>query len=68
MVSTFMIYAHQQSQSIYESILNSKDFSYKSAPMKDIDYENDILLEEDDECPFVYEESNVPKILTNEEI
>ena len=36
--------------------------------MNELDYENDILLEEDDECPFDYEESNMPNILSSEEI
>ena len=34
--------------------------------MKDIDNEHDILLEEDDE--FDYEESHMPKLLTNDDI
>ena len=36
--------------------------------MNELDYENDILLEEDDECPVDYEESNMPNILSSEEI
>ena len=68
MVTWMMVFANEKSQEMYSKLVGGKDFSYRSTPMNDFDYENDILLEEDDECPFNYEESHVPKILTNEDL
>ena len=68
MLGTIFVFAHEKSQNLYSQILSGKDFSYRSAPMKDIDYENGILLDEDDECAFEYEECNIPNILTNDDI
>lgn len=68
MVSYLMVFAHETSQDWYNKIVTGKDFSYKSSPMNELDYENDILLEEDDECPFNYEESKIPQILTNDDL
>jgi hypothetical protein len=36
--------------------------------MNDGDYENDILLEEDEDSCFDYEESRIPKLLTDDDL
>jgi hypothetical protein len=36
--------------------------------MQDGDYENDILLEEDEDTCFDYEESRIPKLLTDDDL
>lgn len=68
MLSSLLITAHTQSQKLYHSIQKRREYSYRSAPLNEHEYENDILLEEDDDNAFDYEETQVPKLLTEEDL
>ena len=68
MVSAIIITAHQESQKLYQKISKRAEYSYRSAPLNEHEYENDILLEEDDDNAFDYEETNVPKLLTDDDL
>jgi hypothetical protein len=58
MVLVMMSAAHNSSQKVIHMYRGKGDFSYKSAPMSDYDYEKEILLEEDadDYHAFDYED------------
>jgi hypothetical protein len=68
MISAIIITAHTESQKLYSKIQKRSEYSYRSAPLNEHEYENDILLDEDEETGFDYEETNVPKLLTDEDL
>lgn len=68
MLSTIIITVHNESQKLYQKVKKRSEYSYRSAPLNEHEYENDILLEEDDDGTFDYEETNVPKLLTDDDL
>ena len=71
MVVTMVVEAHDRSYKLYQYYKKKSEYSYRSAPLNDQDYEKEILLEEDEDgCDdrFDYEENRLPSLLTEEEM
>ena len=70
MVSNVIVAAQEGADKLYTYYRKQGDYSHKASPMMDRDYEKDILLvvDEDDDTMFDYEENRLPNLLTNDDI
>lgn len=70
MVVTILVKAHDKSYRLYNYYRDKGVYGYKSAPLQDKDYENAILLEEDedDNEAFDYISSRLPNLLTDDDL
>jgi hypothetical protein len=68
-LTTLFVQVHDNSYRLFTYYRKKGDYSYRSAPLREVDYEKEILLEEDeDDDAFDYEANRLPNLLTEADL